>query len=155
MAQELTVLKPLRGLMPFGDFETMRREMDRIMDSFAGAPRRFMEAEWIPSLDVKENKNEYIVKAEIPGMKMEDIDISFSDGLLSIKGEKNQEEKKEEENYHLIERSYGSFARFVQLPGEVDSDKIKAEYKDGILEVILPKSEKAKKKEIKIKVGGK
>ena len=88
----------------------------------------------------------------MPGLDPKDIDISLSDGLLTIKGEKKQEREEKEENYHLAERSYGSFARSIRLPGEIQSDKIGASYKNGVLKVTLPKSEEAKKKEIKIKL---
>ncbi len=154
MARELTLWKPFRELTPFTDFERMRREMDRLWDSFfeRGVTRHDEEREWLPSLDVAETKNEIVVKAEIPGMDPKNIDISLTDGLLSIKGEKKQEKEEKEENYHLIERSYGSFTRSIRLPNEVQSDKINASYKNGVLKVVLPKSEEAKKKEVKIKV---
>ncbi len=155
MAKELTIWKPFTELTPFREFERMRRDMDRFWDSFfEGAPRRRGEerGEWLPSLDVSETKNELVVKAEVPGMDAKDIDISLSDGVLTIKGEKKQEKEEKEADYHLVERSYGSFTRSIQLPKEVQSDKISASYKDGILRIALPKSEEAKKKEIKIKV---
>jgi HSP20 family protein len=148
MAWEISPWKPF-------EFERMRREMDRLWDSFfEGKPRRRGEerVEWLPSLDVSETKNEIVVKAEIPGIDPKDIDISLADGVLTIKGEKKQEKEEKDENYHLIERSYGSFTRSVQLPKEVKSDKISASYKNGLLRVTLPKSEETKKKEIKIKV---
>ena len=154
MARELTVWRPFRELTPFGDFERMRRGMDRLWDSFfeRGSLRGEEGGEWLPSLDVAETKNEMVVKAEVPGLDPKDIDISLSDGLLTIKGEKKQEREEKEENYHLVERSYGSFARSIRLPNEVQSDKINASYKNGVLKIVLPKSEEAKKKEIKIKV---
>jgi HSP20 family protein len=155
MAWELTNWRPLRELAPFRDFERMRREMDRLWDSFSegGLRRRTEEAvEWLPSLDIAETKNEVVVKAEVPGMDPKDIDISLSDGMLTIKGEKKQEKEEKEADYHLIERSYGAFTRSVRLPKEIQSDKIGASYKNGILKITLPKSEEAKKKEIKIKV---
>ena len=155
MARELTIWKPLAELTPFRDFERMRREMDRFWDSFfdGGLRRRIEEGgEWLPSLDVAETKNELVVKVEVSGMAPKDIDISLSDGVLTIKGEKKQEKEEKEADYHLVERSYGSFTRSIRLPKEVQNDKISASYKDGILKVTLPKSEEAKKKEIKIKV---
>ena len=155
MAWELTTWKPFRELAPFRDFERMRKEMDRFWDSFLeGTMRRRGEdgTEWFPSLDVSETKNELVVKAEIPGMDSKDIDISLSDGMLTIRGEKKYEKEEKEENYHFIERSYGTFSRSVSLPRDLKHDKISASYKDGILRVVLPKSEGAKKKEIKIKV---
>jgi len=155
MAKELTIWKPFTELAPFREFERMRRDMDRLWDSFleGGSRRRSEErGEWLPSLDVSETKNELVVKAEVPGMDAKDIDISLSDGVLTIKGEKKQEKEEKEADYHLIERSYGAFARSVQLPKEVQGGKISASYKDGILKITLPKSEEGKKKEIKIKV---
>jgi len=154
MARELTIWRPFGEISPFRDFERMRRDMDRFWDSFfeRGVLRGEDGREWLPSLDVAETKNEIVVKAEVPGLEPKDIDISLSDGLLTIKGEKKQEREEKEENYHLVERSYGSFTRSIRLPNEVQSDKINASYKNGVLKVVLPKSEEAKKKEIKIKV---
>jgi len=154
MARELTLWKPFGEITPFRDFERMRREMDRFWDSFfdIGVTRPGAEGDWLPSLDVAETKNDIVVKAEIPGLDPKDLDISLSDGLLTIKGEKKQEKEEKEENYHFIERSYGAFSRSIRLPREVQSDKISASYKNGVLKVTLPKSEEAKKKEVKIKV---
>ena len=155
MAKEVTIWKPFTELAPFREFDRMRRDMDRLWDSFLeGVPRRRGEerGEWLPSLDVSETKNELVVKAEVPGMDHKDIDISLSNGVLTIKGEKKQEREEKEADYHLVERSYGSFVRSVQLPKEVQGDKLSASYKDGILRVTLPKSEGTKGKEIKIKV---
>jgi HSP20 family protein len=148
MAWELTTWRPLR------DLDRMRSEMDRLWEAFfQGRPRRRTdEGEWLPSVDVSETKNDLVVKAELPGMDPKDIDISLSDGHLIIRGEKKQEREEKEEDYHFIERSYGSFTRSVQLPKQVNRDKINASYKNGILKVVLPKSEEAKTKEIKIRV---
>jgi HSP20 family protein len=149
MAWELTTWKPLREL------DRVRSDMDRLWDAFfeGRSVRRFDEMKgWLPSIDVSETKNEIVVKAELPGMDPKDIDISLSDGSLVLKGEKKHEKEEKEENYHFIERSYGSFVRSVPLPAEVKHDKINASYKNGVLKVVLPKSEESKKKEIKIKV---
>jgi HSP20 family protein len=148
MAWELTTWRPLR------DLDRMRSEMDRLWETFfEGKPRRRMdEGEWLPSIDVSETKNDLVVKAELPGMDPKDIDISLNDGYLTLKGEKKQEREEKEEDYHYIERSYGSFTRSVHLPKEVKRDKIAASYKNGILKITLPKSEEAKKEEIKIRV---
>jgi HSP20 family protein len=139
---------------PF-EFEKMRKEMDRLWDSFLeGRPgRRAREEEtWVPSLDFSETKTDMVVKAELPGIDPKDIDISLNEGILTIKGEKRQEKEEKEEGYHLVERSYGSFTRSIRLPREVQNEKINASYKNGVLKITLPKSEEAKKKEIKIKV---
>jgi HSP20 family protein len=148
MAWELKPLKPF-------EFDRLRREMDRLWDSFfEGRPSSGtrQEREWLPSLDVSETKSDLVVKAELPGMEAKDVEISLNEGILTIKGEKKQEGEEKEEGYHLIERSYGTFARFIRLPKDVQSNKIKASFKNGVLKVVLPKSEEAKKKEIKIKV---
>jgi HSP20 family protein len=147
MPRELTPWRPF-------EFDRVRREMDRLWDSFLeGRPMRRAEegGEWLPSLDVSETKNDLVIKAELPGMDAKDIDISLNNGFLTIKGEKKHEKEEKDENYHLIERSYGSFTRSVRLPREVQSDKITASFKNGVLRVTLPKSEESKKKEIKIK----
>jgi len=148
MVWELTPWRPF-------EFDRIRREMDRLWDSFLeGRPMKRIEegGEWLPSLHVSETKNDLVIEAELPGMAPKDIDISLSDVFLTIKGEKKQEKEEKDENYHLIERSYGSFTRSVRLPREVQSDKITASFKNGVLRVTLPKSEEARKKEIKIKV---
>jgi HSP20 family protein len=148
MAGEMTSWKPF-------EFDSLRREMDRLWDSFfEGRPgwRTREEREWFPSLDVTETNTDLLVKAELPGMDPKDINISLNEGALTIRGEKKQEREEKEEGYHLIERSYGSFVRSVRLPKDVQSDKISASFKNGVLKVVLPKTEEAKKKEIKIKV---
>ena len=155
MAWELTTWKPFRELEPFRDFDRMKMEMDRLWSSFSeGGLRRRTDEDggWLPSLDIAETKNDLVVKAELPGMDPKDIDISLSDGSLTIKGEKKQKREEKEENYHFIERSYGSFCRSVRLPKEVKHDKVSASFKNGVLKIVLPKSEEAKKKEIKVKV---
>ena len=155
MAWEITTWKPFRELEPFREFDRMSREMDRLWNSFSEGgliKRNDEDGVWLPSLDISETKNDLVVKAELPGMDPKDIDISLSNGSLTIKGEKKQEREEKEENYHFIERSYGSFCRSVRLPKEVKHDKVSASFKDGVLKIVLPKSEEAKKKEIKVKV---
>jgi HSP20 family protein len=154
MARELQVWKPYREMTPFWEFERMKREMDKLWDSFfERRPVRIEEeTEFLPALDLAETDNELVVKCEVPGLEPKDIDISLSDRMLTIRGEKKQEREERKADYHLVERSYGAFTRSVQLPTEVQSDKISASYKNGILKINLPKSEEAKKKEIKIKV---
>ena len=155
MAYELTTWKPFRELTPFSDFDRMRREMDRLWDTFLeGDVRKGSKKDsvWLPSVDVSETKNDVVVKAELPGMDPKDIEVTLSDGHLMIKGQKKHEKEEKDEDYHFVERSYGSFVRAVHLPKEVKHDKISASYKNGVLKVVLPKSEEAKTKELKIKV---
>jgi HSP20 family protein len=139
---------------PFREMSTLRDEMDRLWDRFFGEWPTLepVRREWAPFLDVSETKNNIVVRAEVPGLEPKDIDISLIGGVLTIKGEKKQEKEEKDENYHRIERNYGTFTRSVRVPQEVQSDKIEATYKNGVLKITLPKSEEAKKKEIKIKV---
>ena len=155
MAYELTTWKPFRELTPFSDFDRMRREMERVWDTFLeGDVRKESKKDsvWLPSVDVSETKNDVVVKAELPGMDPKDIEVTLSDGHLMIKGQKKHEKEEKDEDYHFVERSYGSFVRAVHLPKEVKHDKISASYKNGVLKVVLPKSEEAKTNEVKIKV---
>lgn len=144
------------------DLSRWEREMDRMMDDFfTRRVRPWWPERWLispdsevvtPVVDVYEEKDDIVVKAELPGMDKNDIEVAISDSELTLKGEKKKEEKVEEKGYYRCERSYGAFTRSVQLPKEVKAEKIKASFKNGILEVRLPKSEEAKAREIKIKV---
>jgi HSP20 family protein len=109
-------------------------------------------AEWSPLVDISEDEKEYLIKAEIPEMKKEDIKISVEDNVLSISGERKYEKDEKGKKYHRVERAYGSFLRSFTLPDDADGSKVGAEYKDGVLKVHLPKSEKAKPKTIEVKV---
>lgn len=103
-------------------------------------------------LDVVEDKDKITVKAELPGMEQKDIQVDLNDGVLTVKGEKRQETEEKDKHYHLVERTYGSYSRSLRLPSYVDGEKIKATYKDGVLNITLPKKEEAKPKKIDIEV---
>ncbi len=136
------------------DVDLFRREIDSLFDRFfEGWPLEALkgDAQWIPSIDLSETNKEYIVRAEIPGVDPKDFDISLSNNVLTIKGERKHEKETKEEDFHRIERAYGSFVRTIQLPGEVDENKVKAKYKDGVLEIILPKSKEEAVKKIPVK----
>jgi len=105
-----------------------------------------------PPLDLYEEENEVVVKTELPGMTKDDIQISFADNVLTIRGEKKKEEEDKGKDYYRAERVYGAFVRSVTLPAEIIAEKARAVFKDGVLEIRLPKSEAAKKREIKVKV---
>ncbi len=107
---------------------------------------------WSPALDVHDEKDAFTVTLEAPGLKKEDFEISFHDGVLSISGERKEEKEAKERNYFRRERYFGRFARSVSLPADVKADKIGATYKDGILAVTLPKAEEAKPKQIQVNV---
>lgn len=137
---------------PFKEVTKLRSEMDRLWDDYFGSGRRAFKPEiWVPSVDVSETNEKIVVKAEIPGMDSKDIDISLSGDILTIKGEKKSEREEKDENYHLVERSHGSFARSLRLPVAVEADKIEAAYKQGVLTVTCPKKEDVKPKAIEIK----
>lgn len=130
-------------------------DWDRELENFFHNPFTMMRAPesltgWMPALDVYEEKDDLLVTVEVPGMKKEDIKISLNDGVMTISGERTEETKKEEQGVYHTERSFGRFSRSVSLPIPVQDDKIKADYKDGILTVRLPKAEEAKPKQINI-----
>ena len=132
----------------------MRREMDRLFDRFSEAWPFHGASEtgrWMPSVDVSETDKELIARVELPGMDPKEIDISLSGNVLTIKGERKHEREEKKENFHLVERSSGSFSRTLQLPVEVKADKINATYKGGILSVSMPKKEPEAVKKIEVK----
>lgn len=109
-------------------------------------------AEWSPLVDISEDDKEYLVKAELPEVKKEEIKINVHDDVLTISGERKYEKEEKGKKYHRVERAYGSFMRSFTLPEDADGSKISAEFKDGLLKVHLPKSEKAKPKAVEIKI---
>ena len=137
-----------------GELGSFRREMDRLWDRvlgetpFAGK----LAEEWAPSVDISEANDNFVVKAELPGLDPEDVNVSISGDILTIKGEKKKETEDKDEHHHYIERYAGSFQRVFQLPSGVKGDEIKATFEKGILKITLPKVEEAKKKKIEIKV---
>ncbi len=138
---------------PFTDIWDLRSEMDRVLDTFFSHPGKpVVSGIWQPAVDIYEEKDHYTVKAELPGVKPGDIKVSLTNNTLTLRGERKAEHEEKHKGYHRFERAYGEFCRSFQLPSEVNADKIKARHKDGVLEVEIPKSEKAKAKEISIKV---
>lgn len=138
----------------FGRLSTLRDEIDRLFEEPLSELARTSQlfSGLTPPLDLHETKDNFIVKAELPGMKKEDIEVSLHNGSLSISGERKNEEKFEGANVYRSERSFGCFQRTITLPAAVAADKIKAQYKDGVLTVTLPKAEEAKPKQIDVQV---
>jgi HSP20 family protein len=138
----------------FGRLTSLRDEIDRLFEAPLAELVRTSQllSGWTPALDVYEDKDNVYVKAELPGMKREDIDLSLHDGTLSISGERKTEEKRQDSEVYRSERFVGRFQRTVTLPTPVAADKVKAQYKDGILTVTLPKTEEAKPKHIDVNV---
>ena len=140
---------PIRSMLSFRD------EMDRLLDDFYGRMTpsgESYEGDWLPPMDMKETDNEIVASIELPGLTKDEIKVSVKHDLLSISGEKKQMKTEEKENVHRVERSYGYFKRSVVLPIEVDSAKVRASFKDGVLSITLPKVESKRPKEIPIQV---
>jgi len=139
---------------PFHQLSSLRDEIDRLFESPFSALNEGLQpfmSGWSPALDLYDDKDNFLVKAELPGMKKEDIEIQLHDGVLTLSGERKQEKKFEGSDIHRSDRFVGKFQRTLTLPSQVDVDKVKASYQDGILTVTLPKSEAAKPKQIQIK----
>jgi len=138
----------------FAPLSNLRDEIDRLFEAPLAELARSSQllSGWTPALDVSEDKDNFYVKAELPGMKREEIELTLHDGSLSISGERKSESKHEEAEIYRAERFFGRFQRTVTLPTPVASDKVKAQYKDGILTVTLPKTEEAKPKHIEVNV---
>jgi len=160
MAQSL--IPSLWGKSKKGDdiFSSLHREIDRVFDEFTHgehwpfATALTNDGKRSPRINVSEADKEIEITAELPGVEENDIDVSLSDDQLTIKGEKKSETEKTDKDYHLVERIYGSFERTMRLPCEVDSDKVKAKFKNGVLTVTLPKSPEAEAKTKKIPIKG-
>ena len=143
----LTTHRPMRNLFNF------HNEMGRIFGNVFGSQEGGTDTEetyWIPTVDISETENGYEIRAELAGVSEDDVNVSVTDNLLTVKGEKRQEAETEGKNYHRVERRYGSFQRRFTLPSEVATDDIKAEFTDGVLTLSIPKPETVKPTEIPI-----
>ena len=141
---------------PFKELEDVSNRLNRL---FSRSPARtesnqemLAMADWTPSVDISETDTAYLIKGEIPGVKKEDVKITIEDGMVTMRGERKQEKEEKNKKFHRIERSYGSFIRSFRMPDDVDESAIKAEFKDGMISVTLPKSAKAKAKAIEVSV---
>ena len=141
---------------PFRELEEVSNRLNRVFargDSHTSNGKETMIiADWIPSVDISETAAEYQITAEIPDVKKEDVKVTLEDGVLTIQGEREYDKEEKGKKVHRIERSYGRFARTFSLPDAVEADHVKAEFKDGVLSLHLPKSEKAKPKTIEVKL---
>jgi HSP20 family protein len=146
--------RPRRGTTPWRPFRDLDELQRRFEDFWPLWPSlrgfQFETGKWVPAVDMYEQDDKYVVKAELPGMKEEDVDVSISGDRLTIKGEKKAETEVKEENYYRSERSYGSFFRSIDLPSDADPNKIDASYDDGVLEITIPKTEAIKPKRIEV-----
>jgi HSP20 family protein len=138
---------------PFRDIVTLRERMNRMFEDIVtqkGEDKDIVSSSWAPAVDIYETEGELVLQAEIPGIDEKDIEISIEDNTLTLKGERKFEKETKEENYHRIERSYGSFFRSFTLPPYVDAEKVEAEHESGILKVHMPKKPELKPRKIRI-----
>jgi HSP20 family protein len=140
---------------PFRELESMSDRLNRVFarPTLSTSGREALTvADWMPTVDISETDSEYLIKAELPEVKKEDVKVTVENGVLTLQGERRQEKEEKGKKYHRVERSYGSFVRSFTLPESVDEGTVKAEYKDGMLNLHLPKTEKVKPKSIDVKV---
>ena len=141
---------------PFVELEDVSKHLNRIFNKFPVRTESSREllaaADWAPDVDITETDTAYLVKGEIPGVNKEDVRVNIEDGMLIMSGERKQEKEEKGKKFHRIERSYGSFMRSFRLPDNVDETAVKAEFKDGMLNVTLPKSAQAKPKAVNVSV---
>ena len=138
---------------PFRDMTTLRERMNRLFEDMAasrGEEKDLATSSWAPAVDIYETENEVILTAEIPGIEEKDIEIKVEDNTLTLRGERKLEKETKEENYHRIERAYGSFFRSFTLPAFVDQDRIEAEHENGVLKIRMPKRSELKPRKVKI-----
>jgi HSP20 family protein len=153
----LTRWEPTTRWNPFKEIEEMEKRLSTLFGRTSvptGGDKKeaITVAEWSPLVDISEDEKEYVIKAEIPEMKKEEIKINVHDDVLAISGERRYEKEEKGKKYHRVERAYGSFMRSFTLPEDADGSKVNAEYKDGVLKVHLPKAERAKPKAIEVKI---
>lgn len=132
---------------PFSSLRLFEDTLNRFFDQPSSA------RPWSPSVDIAENENELTLTADLPGVKMDDLDIKIEEGVLTLSGSRKFENEEKKGNYHRIERAYGSFHRAFSLPDTIDADKVQARFDNGVLKVTLPKKEVAKPRSIKVQVG--
>lgn len=140
---------------PARDFQVLQNQLNSLFEPFASrfglGDEDWSRATWVPPVDLEETGEKLILRAELPGMKAEDIDIRFENGVLTLRGERRFENSENNRNFHRVERAYGSFARSFTLPSSIDTERVTANYQNGILELEMPKREEAKPKRIEVK----
>ncbi|MBC7362543.1 MAG: Hsp20/alpha crystallin family protein [Candidatus Aminicenantes bacterium] len=139
---------------PFRDLMILRDRMNRLFEDLVSSPRfedsELIQSTWSPAVDIYETENELVLTAELPGVDEKDVEIKIEDNTLTLKGERKFEKETKEENYHRIERAYGSFFRSFSLPNYIDQEKISAEYENGLLRIHMPKKAEVKPRKVKI-----
>ncbi len=141
---------------PVRELNTIQSEMNRLFNTLfdAPAPANGAARRWIPAMDLVETADDFVLRADLPGLSEKDVNIEFEDSVLTISGERKSEHEEKKEGYYRVERSYGSFSRSLTLPEGVDPDAVKASFDRGVLEVRVPKPEQRKPRKVSISVGG-
>lgn len=147
----IPVRRERNAIADSGPFAALQREIDRLFDDFTRNLPSFGNFELTPSMDVAETEKEIEVTAELPGLEEKDVEINFTDGVLTIRGEKKAEKEEKNKTHHMVERSYGAFARTLTLPTGVDANKIKATINKGVLKVVVEKPAAKETKKIEVK----
>jgi HSP20 family protein len=141
---------------PFVELDDVSKRLNRIFGRFPARTEAEREvltvADWAPTVDITETDTAYLIKGEIPGVNKEDVKVTIEDGMITMRGERKMEKEEKDKKFHRIERSYGSFMRSFRVPDDVDEAAVKAEFKDGMINVTLPKSEKAKAKSVNVSI---
>ena len=143
----------MRALVPEGGLATFRKEMDRFLERFWDADEMRPAGAWAPDIDIAETKEALTIRAEVPGMEPKDMQVTLENGVLTLRGEKRQEMEQKDERLYRSERHYGSFARSLRLPANVDASNVTASFKNGVLTVVMPKTPEARGKAIPITTG--
>src|SRR5262249_55507297 len=147
-------MRTLSRWEPFRGVSSLQDQFNRLFDEIAGrTTEQSVLSAWAPSVDIYETEHELVVKADLPDVDPKDLDIRVENNLLTLRGERKFEKKVSEENYLRVERAYGSFSRSFSLANSVNPEAIKADYRDGVLTLTIPKREEAKPKQIKVNVG--
>ena len=154
LARRFDPLRDLATFDPFRDLVTLQQRINRMFgEAFPqDEPSGLRLNAWMPSVDIYEQPDAVVIEAELPGLTKEDVSVKLENHTLTIQGERKLAHEDNRENYHRVERAYGSFARSFTLPTNVDTEKINAEFKDGVLQILLPKREEAKPRQIEVKV---
>lgn len=138
---------------PFRNLSTLQEQVNRLFEiSFKGNADHSALTTWAPAVDIYETENELVIKADLPEVAEKDIDVQVENNMLTIRGERKFEQNVKEDNYLRVERAYGSFSRSFSLPNTVNTEAIQANYKEGVLKVVLPKRAESKPKQVKINV---
>ncbi len=149
----VTRWNPARELLNLTDeFNRINRLIRNVFGTDEARETTLLQGTWSPAVDISEDRDNYYLHVELPGLKREDVKVSYEDGMLTIRGEKKSEREEKDVNYHRIERTFGQFERSFRVPSKILEDRIDARFENGVLMITLPKAEEAKPKEIEVKI---